>query len=68
MPHVRHAVRDFFGQTPLTNIDPDKVVALGAAIQANLLAGNRALAVWLELDNSDWQLKEGMAATVTLED
>ncbi len=33
-----------------------------------LLAGNRALAVWLELDNSDWQLKEGMAATVMLED
>ena len=51
MPHVRHAVRDFFGQTPLTNIDPDKVVALGAAIQANLLAGNRAAGDdWLLLD------------------
>lgn len=41
MPHIRHAVQDFFGQEPLTNLDPDKVVALGAAIQANVLAGNR---------------------------
>jgi molecular chaperone HscA len=42
MPQVRHAVADFFGQDPLTNLDPDKVVALGAAIQANVLAGNRS--------------------------
>lgn len=42
MPHVRHAVQAFFGQEPLTNLDPDKVVALGAAIQANVLAGNRS--------------------------
>ena len=41
MPHIRHAVQDFFQQEPLTNLDPDKVVALGAAIQANALAGNR---------------------------
>ncbi|HEY8354451.1 MAG TPA: Fe-S protein assembly chaperone HscA [Methylophilaceae bacterium] len=41
MPLVRHAVAEFFGQDPLTNLDPDKVVALGAAIQANVLAGNR---------------------------
>jgi molecular chaperone HscA len=34
-------VADFFGQEPLTNLDPDKVVALGAAMQANMLAGNR---------------------------
>jgi molecular chaperone HscA len=40
MPQVRHAVAEFFGQDPLTNLDPDKVVALGAAIQANMLAGN----------------------------
>ncbi len=42
MPQIRLAVADFFKQTPLTNLDPDKVVALGAAIQANALAGNRS--------------------------
>jgi molecular chaperone HscA len=42
MPHIKHAVADFFGREPLTNLDPDKVVALGAAIQANVLAGNRS--------------------------
>ncbi|HEU0234326.1 MAG TPA: Fe-S protein assembly chaperone HscA [Gallionella sp.] len=50
MPQVQHAVEKFFGQTPLTNLDPDKVVALGAAIQANLLAGNRGAEDWLLLD------------------
>jgi molecular chaperone HscA len=51
MPHVRRAAGTFFGTAPLTNIDPDKVVALGAAIQANLLAGNRAAGDdWLLLD------------------
>lgn len=51
MPHVRAAVKDFFGQEPLTNLDPDQVVALGAAMQADLLAGNRAAGKdWLLLD------------------
>ncbi|MBD8541830.1 Fe-S protein assembly chaperone HscA [Oxalobacteraceae sp. CFBP 8761] len=49
MPHVRRAVSEFFQTIPHANIDPDRVVALGAAIQANLLAGNRA-------DGEDWLL------------
>ncbi len=50
MPQVQRAVAEFFGQTPLTNLDPDKVVALGAAMQANVLAGNRGADDWLLLD------------------
>jgi len=51
MPHVRRAVAELFGQIPLTNLDPDKVVALGAAMQANVLAGNGSAADdWLLLD------------------
>jgi molecular chaperone HscA len=41
MPQIQHAVAEFFKQEPLTNLDPDKVVALGAAIQANVLVGNK---------------------------
>ncbi|HET9113830.1 MAG TPA: Fe-S protein assembly chaperone HscA [Burkholderiales bacterium] len=50
MPRIQSAVAELFGQTPLTNLDPDKVVALGAAIQANVLAGNRPDEEWLLLD------------------
>ena len=50
MPHVRRSVEAFFGQTPLTNLNPDQVVALGAAIQANVLAGNKTNDDWLLLD------------------
>ncbi len=51
MPHVQQMIAQLFGQTPLNNLDPDKVVVLGAAIQANVLAGNRASGDdWLLLD------------------
>lgn len=51
IPLIQRAVGEFFKQEPLNNLDPDKVVALGAAVQANLLAGNRAPGEdWLLLD------------------
>jgi len=51
MPHLQRAVAAFFGREPLVNLDPEQVVALGAAIQANALAGNRAAGEdWLLLD------------------
>lgn len=42
MPHIQAAVREFFQREPLNNLNPDQVVAIGAAIQANTLAGNRS--------------------------
>ena len=50
MPHVQQTVAMFFGQTPLNNLNPDQVVALGAAMQANVLAGNKNDDEWLLLD------------------
>jgi molecular chaperone HscA len=51
MPSLQRAVERFFGKPPLKDLDPDQVVALGAAIQANVLAGNRSSDEdWLLLD------------------
>jgi molecular chaperone HscA len=51
MPQIQRAVAEFFRRDPLNNLDPDRVVALGAAMQANVLAGNRPQGEdWLLLD------------------
>lgn len=50
MKHIQQAVGIFFGQTPLNNLNPDQVVALGAAMQANILIGNKQDDEWLLLD------------------
>jgi molecular chaperone HscA len=51
MPQIQRAAGEFFRRDPLNNLDPDKVVALGAAMQANVLAGNKPQGEdWLLLD------------------
>lgn len=51
MPHVQRAVGELFGTAPLNNLNPDQVVAMGAAMQADLLAGNQSKnEEWLLLD------------------
>ena len=50
MPQIQRAVASFFGRDPLNNLNPDEVVALGAAIQANQLAGNNTVGELLLLD------------------
>ncbi len=60
MPHIQRAVADYFGQTPLTNLDPERVVAIGAAMQANVLAGNRSA-------DEDWLLLDVIPLSLGLE-
>src|SRR3981189_2258046 len=60
MPQIQRAVGEFFRRDPLNNLDPDKVVALGAAMQANVLAGNRP-------QGEDWLLAPVVSLSLGIE-
>src|ERR1051325_2434060 len=60
MPQIQRAVAEFFKRDPLNNLDPDKVVALGAAMQADVLAGNKP-------QGEDWLLLEVIPLSLGVE-
>ena len=60
MPQIQRAAAEFFRRDPLNNLDPEKVVALGAAMQADVLAGNRP-------QGSDWLLLDVIPLSLGLE-
>lgn len=60
MPNVQRAVGELFGTTPLNNLNPDQVVALGAAMQADLLAGNQS-------KNNEWLLLDVIPLSLGIE-
>lgn len=66
MPQVRAAVEAFFGRPPLVDLDPDRVVALGAAMQADALAGNRS-ARGDDGNGGDWLLLDVIPLSLGLE-